>query len=89
MKSKVVLLLILSAVLLTNNSCKKLTGEITGCEEGTFSKYHFELSVKLSPAKDTFSSGETIWIEQIFSDELLNYNYNKTVKLENFDFESL
>lgn len=71
-------------LLLTHTSCKK----ITGCEEkGSYSKFRFELPVKLYPAKDTFNIGDTIWIEQSFSDYLINKETNNVHQLKDFDFK--
>ena len=69
------------------SSCSKLTH----CEKGSRTDYIFELPAKLYPAKDTFAIGDTIWIEQEFSDNMLNLNYkkNKYYTLENFDFKTV
>ncbi len=48
---------------------------------------HFQLPVKIYPLKDTFSVGDTIWIEQEFSDNLQNTQNNKYYTLRNFDFK--
>src|SRR5690606_28968668 len=49
---------------------------------------HFELPVKIYPAKDTFKVGDTMWIEQEFNDQLVNLNNNQTYKFENFNFKA-
>jgi hypothetical protein len=50
--------------------------------------YQFKLPVTISPAKDTFRVGDTIWIENSFSDQIHNHKNNKAYKVENFDFKT-
>lgn len=70
---------------LFNSGCKK----ITDCEDGLRTDYLFDLPINISPAKDTFNVGDTIWIEQNFGHDLLNKHYNKYYKLENFAFKNV
>jgi hypothetical protein len=49
---------------------------------------HFKLPVSVTPQQDSFRIGDTIWIENIFSDQVYNYKSGKSYKVENFDFES-
>ncbi len=71
-------------ILLLTNCAKK------ECREGNLLSnqinLYFVLPVKVYPAKDTFKIGDTLWIEQEFSDQLANINSGKTYKLANFDF---
>lgn len=70
--------------LLTNTGCKK----ITGCERNMRYDFEFELPVSIYPAKDTFSIGDTIWIEQSFSDNMLNLKYNRYKEFKDFNFHT-
>jgi hypothetical protein len=49
-------------------------------------EYKFEIPITLTPAKDSFSIGDTIWIETQFSDYMLDQNSNMMYKLEDFNF---
>ncbi|MBS1781081.1 MAG: hypothetical protein JST70_17275 [Bacteroidetes bacterium] len=50
--------------------------------------YEFDLPVTISPAKDTFRIGDTIWIENAFSDQMYNAEDGKTYTVHNFDFKA-
>lgn len=58
------------------------------CEKGGRTDHWYDLPVNITPSKDTFSIGDTIWIENSFNDVLLNKNYNKTYTIKDFDFKS-
>ena len=71
-------------VLLNISSC----GKLGKCEGKSRMDYEFVLPVTISPAKDTFRVGDTIWIENSFSNQLLNHRNGKTYEVENFNFET-
>lgn len=50
--------------------------------------YIFELPVKIFPAKDTFIVGDTIWIENSFSNNLFNIDNGKIYNVDNYDFKT-
>lgn len=79
------LILIPLLVLALTTGCKKTTG----CEGGLRADIRFEIPVNIYPAKDTFSIGDTIWIEQSFSDNLQDKNNTKnTYSINNIDLYS-
>jgi hypothetical protein len=50
--------------------------------------YEFNLPVTISPAKDTFKVGDTIWLENSFSHKLMNHENGKIYTVEGFDFKT-
>lgn len=56
------------------------------CEQRGFTELEFDLPVKITPSRDTFRIGDTIWIENSFDDMLVNQNSNKSYRVQNFDF---
>lgn len=48
-------------------ACKKITGCVT---TGDSNEYLVKLPVRLYPAKDSFNVGDTLWVEQIFPDQV-------------------
>lgn len=71
-------------ILLLTNCAKK------ECREGNLISnqinLYFVLPVKVYPLKDTFNVGDTLWIEQEFTDQLQNSQNKKYYTLHNFDF---
>lgn len=62
-----------------NKECNGISNQIN---------LYFTLPVKTSPVKDTFNIGDTIWIEQEFSNSLKNSQNGKYYTLNNFDFNA-
>ena len=52
-------------------------------------EYKFQIPMTLTPAQDTFSIGDTIWIHSSFSEEMLDLNSNKSYALEDFNFYTI
>ena len=50
--------------------------------------YGFDLPVTISQAKDTFTVGDTIWVDNSFSNQIVNSRNNKTYTVNNFDFDT-
>lgn len=74
----VVLIFIICSV-----SCRKMTGCVT---ERNYNEYHVEIPTVLYPAKDTFEVGDTIWIEQIFHDQLHDQRNGITLDFSDYSF---
>ena len=58
-----------------NKNCEDVSGD-----------YDFELPVSLSPARDTYRIGDTIYVSSIFADVVLDRNSQNSYVLENFLF---
>lgn len=84
---KKISILLLFAVFNTYSSCD--LGVKPGCEGTNNSSgtgYEFEIPFTVSPAKDTFSIGDTITIESNFGDSLFNHLTKKYYQIGDLDF---
>lgn len=78
------LVFVLTSIFLIHTGCKK----VTECKDGLTTTHSYDLPVTVSPLKDFYSIGDTIWIEQLFSDKILNNNYGEYFSIENFNFKT-
>jgi hypothetical protein len=70
----------LSCDLLNTNRCKDAIGNnVMG--------YTFDIPYTITPIKDTFRVGDTIWLESTFSNQMYNTRNGKTYTVNNFDFK--
>lgn len=56
------------------------------CEGEAVLGFEFDIPYSIAPAKDTFTIGDTIWVESVFSNQMLNKHNGKTYTLDHFDF---
>jgi hypothetical protein len=65
-------------------------GKLKGCQHNGWTDFSFELPVTISPTKDTFNIGDTIWIDINYGDYLVNYEYDshKTYDMTGYDFKT-
>lgn len=63
-----------------------ITGCDNACVEPFSTRYVFEIPVSLTPAQDTFQIGDTITIESVFSDQVLERNLQQRFPLINWKF---
>ncbi len=69
-------------------SCGPFGNNKKNCDGGSSLSFMFHLSYRVTPCKDTFKLGDTLWIESVFSNQMFNENNNKTYKLPgDFDFK--
>src|ERR1700744_2429397 len=58
------------------------------CDGGSSLSFMFHIPYTVTPCKDTFKIGDTLWIESVFSNQMFNENNNKTYKLSgDFNFK--
>lgn len=61
-----------------------------GCDENCIepysTRYVFDLPVSLTPARDTFRVGDTITVESVFSDQVLERNLQQRLPLVDWKF---
>lgn len=76
MKSLSVILFLLTTIVF--QSCNRCDG---------LDAYRFAIPTGIYPAKDTFSIGDTMWIEQKFNDELPSIDNGKSYPLNAIDLE--
>jgi hypothetical protein len=73
-----------SLVLLTSCISEKKCKDTTG--NGVLG-FTFEIPYSLTPAKDTFKVGDTLWIESTFSNQMYNQDNDKTYSVIDFNFK--
>lgn len=56
------------------------------CIDNASTEYLFELPISLTPAQDTFQVGDTITIESVFSDQVLEKNLQQRFSLIDWKF---
>jgi hypothetical protein len=64
-------------------ACRKITGCATYADGN---EYLIELPIKLYPAIDTFDIGDTLWIEQVFHDQVHDQRNNMSLDFKNYSF---
>ena len=79
----ILMLIFVIATAAASTSCKKISGCVTTTG---YNEYLVEIPVKLYPEKDTFVIGDTLWLEQNFSDQIHDLQNNMTLNFKNFDF---
>lgn len=57
------------------------------CEGQAVLGFEFDIPYHVRPARDTFSLGDTIWIESSFSNQMVNRSNGKVYTLSHFDFK--
>ena len=65
-------------------SCNRQKKE---CEGKTRLTFEFDIPYTITPMQDTFSVGDTIWMEFAFSNQMYNKNNGKTYTVNNFEFK--
>ena len=84
MKTHIVFVII---VALCGFGCTRLKQGGNGkCEGNSLGDYVFDLPITISPANDTLHLGDTIWVEQDFSENMVNLQNGKTYPVKDFDF---
>jgi hypothetical protein len=83
MKSLVSLL----GVLLFLSSCNPLSKKCKDVDGNGVVSFYFEIPYALTPSKDTFKVGDTLWIESAFSNQMYNQRNGKTYSVIDFDFK--
>jgi len=77
------ILMLIFVIATASTSCKKISGCVTTTG---YNEYLVEIPVKLYPVKDTFAIGDTMWLEQNFSEQLYDQRNNMTLNFKDFDF---
>jgi hypothetical protein len=82
--------LLFSLLITTFTSSLTGCGKLKGCEHNGWTDFTFEIPVTISPVKDTFNIGDTIWININYGDQLVNYEYDKhkTYDMTGYDFKT-
>jgi hypothetical protein len=57
------------------------------CEGEAVLLFDFDIPYRASPARDTFTLGDTVWIESVFSSQMLNKRNGKTYSVSDFNFK--
>ena len=65
-------------------SCNRQKKE---CEGKTRLTFEFDIPYTITPMQDTFSVGDTIWMEFDFSNQMYNKNNGKTYTVNDFEFK--
>lgn len=65
-------------------SCNRKKKE---CDGKTGLYFNFDIPYTITPMHDTFSTGDTIWMEFYFSNQLYNKANSKTYTVNNFEFK--
>ena len=65
-------------------SCNRQKKE---CEGKTRLTFEFDIPYTITPMQDTFSVGDTIWMEFAFSNQMYNKNNGKTYTVNDFEFK--